>query len=301
MTRGFVTIATGKENYYKIAQTLMLSYRQTSHNPMPFALICDRENEYTSEFDDIVILPNATRTYLDKIELLKISPYDETIFIDSDCIAFGDLNHYWDYFENATDFSNFGAVLPLDAKNGWFWKDSVGEYSDKISFIPRFHGGIYFIRRGEVCDKIYDTCMDIKENWNKYRFASFTKPADEPILALAMTVHNCRPVEHNGECYAFRPRKKVSANYNKKKCVAKNNGKSQNILLVHYCSRYTTSPFYTITSQMVHFIYKNGRSWNIFEGAYYRAKCYLQFVFSGFFRGNYPKRIKAKIKQFFNK
>lgn len=297
MTRGFVTIATGKENYYKAAQTLMLSYKQNSRSPLPFALICDNENQYTTEFDDVVLLLNATRTYLDKIELLKISPYDETIFIDSDCIAFGDLNHYWNYFENATDFSCFGSVLSMDAQNGWFWKDSIGSYAEQISFIPSFHGGIYFIRKGQLCNKIYDTCMEIKANWYKYRFASFQSPADEPILALAMTVHNCRPVEQNGECFAFIPRKKVSVNYYKKKCKSKGDGKCQNILLVHYTSRATVLPFYTVTSKMIHFFHKNKRQWNVVEGVYYRIACYLHFWLFDFFRGHYFKHLLHKIKE----
>ena len=47
MTRGFVTIATGDEQYYRIAANLLRSYRFFSASPMPFALICDRENEYS--------------------------------------------------------------------------------------------------------------------------------------------------------------------------------------------------------------------------------------------------------------
>ena len=35
---------------------------------------------------------------MDKIDIMRYSPYDETIFIDSDCIAFNDLNAYWKDF-----------------------------------------------------------------------------------------------------------------------------------------------------------------------------------------------------------
>lgn len=51
MTRGFITIATGKELYYQLAQNLLKSYRLYSRNPMPFAILCDRENTYTEQFD----------------------------------------------------------------------------------------------------------------------------------------------------------------------------------------------------------------------------------------------------------
>lgn len=51
MTRGFITIATGGDWYYQLAENLLLSYRLFSEKPMPFAILCDRENEHTKCFD----------------------------------------------------------------------------------------------------------------------------------------------------------------------------------------------------------------------------------------------------------
>ena len=45
--KGFVTIATGQERYYKLARNLLHSYRLFAKDPFPFAIISDRENEYT--------------------------------------------------------------------------------------------------------------------------------------------------------------------------------------------------------------------------------------------------------------
>ena len=89
MTKGFVTIATGSENYYRIAANLLASYRYFTKDPYPFAIICDRENKYTDLFDDVVIMndPAPTRSYMDKVYLPVYAPYDETIFIDSDVLA----------------------------------------------------------------------------------------------------------------------------------------------------------------------------------------------------------------------
>ena len=56
MTKGFVTIATGKEMYYAMARNLLMSYRFHNHGGPPFAIICDRENNYTEDFDDVVSL-----------------------------------------------------------------------------------------------------------------------------------------------------------------------------------------------------------------------------------------------------
>lgn len=97
-TRGFITIATGEEKYYRFAVNLLMSYRLYCPNPMPFAIMCDQENTYTAEFDQTVLFRKSEHPYFDKFELLKLAPYDETIFIDADCLAYGDLNEFWAYF-----------------------------------------------------------------------------------------------------------------------------------------------------------------------------------------------------------
>ena len=48
MTHGFITIATGDAQYYKIAVNLLHSYRWFSKAPVPFAILADQENEYTA-------------------------------------------------------------------------------------------------------------------------------------------------------------------------------------------------------------------------------------------------------------
>ena len=109
MTKGFITIATGKDMYFQFAKNLLLSYKLYSKHPLPFAIMCDRENEYTALFDDVVVFEKTEHPYFDKFELLKLAPYDETIFIDSDCLAYADLNQFWDFFAGADAFSASGS------------------------------------------------------------------------------------------------------------------------------------------------------------------------------------------------
>lgn len=98
MSRGFITIATGDKKYHEMAKTLVRSYKLTSASPARFGVITDDANDKFEEFDDVVLIKDATRSYMDKIDIMRYSPYDETIFIDSDCIAFNDLNIYWKDF-----------------------------------------------------------------------------------------------------------------------------------------------------------------------------------------------------------
>lgn len=201
MTRGFVTIATGKPLYYQLAKNLLLSYRLYSSNPLPFAIICDQENEITALFDDVIILPEAKRNYFDKFELLIRCPYDETIFIDSDCLAYDDLNAYWEYFRNADDFSAGGYNFPIDSKDGLFWEDSIGEYKGRVHWKPSIHGGLYFIRSGATCNAIYQEYLNIMRHHHEYRWPDYC--VDEPIFGLAMAAHGCRATEEQPGNYIY--------------------------------------------------------------------------------------------------
>ena len=124
MTRGFVTIATGDEQYFRFARNLLMSYKLFTSQPMPFAIACDQENAYTALFDDVVILSPSAQTaghsFWTKFELLIHAPYDETIFIDADCLAYADLNGYWQYFSDADDFTGCGTNYPIDSEQGLF-------------------------------------------------------------------------------------------------------------------------------------------------------------------------------------
>lgn len=142
--RGFVTIATGHERYYILAHNLLYSYRKFAEKPYPFAIIADRENAITAEFDDVLLLSDASNSYLDKLKLFRELPYEETIFIDADSLAYGDLNVWWDMFATAGDFSLFGyANRDLTNAKRWFAASGMKEFSSQISFVPDFNGGVY--------------------------------------------------------------------------------------------------------------------------------------------------------------
>lgn len=199
LTKGFVTIATGREQYYKIAQNLLRSYRFTTKNPLPFALLCDAENEYTKEFDDVRILGEAKCNYLDKLEMYDYLPYDINIFIDADCLCFSDINRLFDIFENADDFCCYGRVLTLDDKTGWFEYENLNDDLQKqIEYVVGLHGGIYYMRKTEKCKKVLDKAKDFALNYADYKFkGKFTNPGDEPLVALSMAINKCKPIPHD--------------------------------------------------------------------------------------------------------
>ena len=199
LTKGFVTIATGKEQYYKIAKNLLLSYRFTTENPLPFALLCDEENEYTKEFDHVRVFSTPTRSYLDKLNMFDLLPYDINIFIDADCLCFSDINRLFDIFSEADDFCCYGRVLPLDDKTGWFEYDNLNaDLQKQIDYVVGLHGGIYYMRKTEKCKKVLEDAKTFSKTYADYKFkGKFETPGDEPVVALSMAVNKCKPIPHD--------------------------------------------------------------------------------------------------------
>ena len=197
MVRGFVTLATGNIVYYKMAANLLASFR--IHNPgVPFAIICDRENKYTKLFDDVIILEEVNGNYLDKFSLLIKSPYDESIFIEPDCLIYRNLDFFWDLLSHESDCSSFGwneGGLTL-----WFrTEESISRLMelipeiDKNTIVPLFNPGYIFIRKGLKCKKMYEDCLAVAKKITEDKFLSVYPPLlcgknlrDDPIFSIAM-------------------------------------------------------------------------------------------------------------------
>lgn len=247
MTKGFLTLATGHERYFKMALNLLHSYKVFSNRPLPFAILTDRQNEYTAQFDEVIILDDCYNSYLDKLSILKNCPYDQTIYIDADCLAYGDLNNYWNIYDFQHPFSCFGSIHPLEYQEGWFKIDGIGEYRKLVNFIPKMHGGCYFLNKKFRLDEFYALALSINNNYHKYKFNHFDQPADEPILALCMSVFNSPPIlsKNNNELVFFPSvdyfESDILKGYNK---YRKNGNTIYNCILVHWQNYNTERAIY---------------------------------------------------------
>lgn len=206
IAKGFVTIATGREEYYRLAHNLLLSYKYHTKEPLPFALLCDRKNEYTSDFDHIVLIDKPYCSCLDKLRLLDLAPYEEDIFVDADSLAYKDLNGLWDIFKGCSSFCTLGTRLSLQSEKGWFKRCDVGEFQDRVHFCVMFQGGVYYIRRSEESLSYFlKVCNYILKNYKKYRFKLFPYPVDETIFALASAICNYPPQMDWKKVFCYLP------------------------------------------------------------------------------------------------
>ncbi len=300
MTRGFVTIATGKERYFILARNLLRSYRLHTNNAMPFAVISDSINEYTNEFDKVVHIENPTRTYMDKLRLYDLLPFDETIFIDADSLAFSDLNAWWAIFSEGPDFSGFGMCWNVGSGRGWFDPNNIGEYSGKVSFIPALQGGVYYLRRSQTCKDVFDLAKHLAEHYYEYGFTGFVDHvADEPVLALSMAVHNCRsfmnmPREGYSHVCNMPRTRDLTTDILKPLLQYKYNGKTFYGEMIHWGNNRTRYSAYRFEAEKLNLNYES-KSSGVVYFLLYHVK--IKFFFLRLLDFKYiPERLSIRLK-----
>lgn len=258
MTRGFITIATGDKYYYRIAANLLLSYRLFSQDPMPFAIIAEEENEYTALFDDVVLTNESMHSFLDKFLLLKLCPYDENIFFDADSLAYGDLNAYWDFFRDATDFSAIGENVERNAKNqAWYNVEDIGKYGETLPYKSRVHAGVCFIRPSEKTRKMYADCMELYHNFHTMHFHSYPTSVDECVFGVAMPMNEMKATPEEVDllaCYPCLTRVKADILHAKLAHTTTWGTSTENGILIHWGTAHTYEPLYRYNEACLHYM-----------------------------------------------
>ncbi|MCR5464819.1 MAG: hypothetical protein K6F06_09850 [Bacteroidales bacterium] len=205
MTKGFVTMATGKEEYYILARNLLASYKIHNSNPFPFAIICDRENSYTKDFDDVVILDTPSFSFLDKLRLVDLSPYDENLFIDSDSLVCRDLGGLWKIVKDAPPFGIFGKIHSPDSEYGRIEKERSVSIRDRMRFYCTCQGGMYYIRKTRELVDFLRFSQYILDHFELFQKPGDPYPSDDNIFPLACSVFGYPPPEDWWKIFCFFP------------------------------------------------------------------------------------------------
>lgn len=251
--RGFVTLATGNIRYFKMARNMLRSFRL--HNPgVKFAIVCDKENKYTDEFDDAVVLEKTTGAYSDKFSLLVHSPYEESIFIEPDCLIYRSLDYFWELLSGDSDFSCFG--WNTGGVDCWFRTPEAKESLLKLvpqltdtENVPLFNPGYFFIRKGEKCRKMYDDCIRIAKLISEDSFLKGYPPIlcrgnlrDDPVFNISMAINGfcCNSVPEKGKCISLPSKYTIDRIDIRKGCLDvtdKLGRKFNDCALIHFSTR----------------------------------------------------------------
>jgi len=118
VSRGYLTLAARDPRFLEMAVDMALSLRE--HTALPIALAADEtlaasaRSLYPNVFDDVTLVPERFREGRAlKYGVAEASPYEETTFVDADCLVLGPLDGLFDVL-SAHDMAMTGEQLTPD-------------------------------------------------------------------------------------------------------------------------------------------------------------------------------------------
>lgn len=196
--RGILTLAQGHQRYIEMAVRLAQSIRLNSPG-LPIAVVTDRsEKEMRLWFDAVVkVDPQHGMGLVQKLFLYDYSPFEETIFIDADCLAVGDFSFLWDLF-STQEVSAIGECLTTGTWAGMQVEQTCA--SLKIPYLIQLNGGVYFFRKGDVAAAVYRKAQDLIQRYDEIGIARLRGQInEEPLISLSMAMHAQLPIDDQGK------------------------------------------------------------------------------------------------------
>lgn len=206
MSQGYLTLATGDRQYYDAAVNLALSVRRNDAR-RPISLLCDDSGKLTDEekacFDRVIVaLPGTLGVgCAGKLDVPDFLPYEETVFLDSDClIVKRDMDRHWALL--AQQCFNVGGEPRTSGP--WYTFDIADVCKDlKIDYMVHMNSGVMYMRKGRELDKFLTVVQDLRDKAQDILFVQHrdmnAQIADEPFWGAAMGHLGMQPVEYDAE------------------------------------------------------------------------------------------------------
>jgi hypothetical protein len=203
---GYVAIAMDDPRYVDLAANLALSVRRLDTRPI--ALIVNPavsvQPEYHDLFHSIIVAPDVpnVRGAMNKARLYDLTPFDRTMYVDTDCILF---SNRVEFFWNKLRGRPF-AVEGIRQSTGAVFACSLGVKSaDEICQrlnIPHVivsNTGVMYVERGDIAAQLFQRVMDLYQGSNRdhisYPFKHVGEYNDEPFFGVAMPQLDIAPLD----------------------------------------------------------------------------------------------------------
>ena len=177
-------IAHGHPRYAKQAVTLARSMRL--HNPdIPIAVGTDLDPRFfLGLFDAVVPWKFQRRGFLSKLDMYDISPFEKTLFLDSDIIVWRPLSMVFDRFAGEPF-----AVMQDDEPRGT-WYENLERLRSEFGEVERirFNGGLYYFEKCDAAERLFRDVASIETRYDDLGVERlYGKLSDEPMFGLIMS------------------------------------------------------------------------------------------------------------------
>jgi len=172
MSKGFLTIAQNSVDvdYIRMAYVLAMSIKLTQQKYNNISVIVNKgeevQDKWSPIFDKIIYvdIPKEEWKIQNKWQYYRLTPYDETIVLDSDMLFFNDITTWWNSFENSD--LEFATV----AKN--YRGDNItSDYYRKVfteNNLPNLHSALFYFKKTTENRHFFKFVKVIFENWELF-------------------------------------------------------------------------------------------------------------------------------------
>ena len=190
--QGYVIVAinTDTTDYVRCAVQLAESLK-AFHPQASVCLVTDSEHT-DPVFDHVRVMPAVDRTnvWANDWQVVKLTPYRETIKLEADMLVASPVDHWWPLFRNRD------VVVSIGCRN---WQDQVSNsrHYRRVfdeNHLPEVYNAITYWRRSQTATEFFRLVRNIFENWQQFRtLLKFPDDVPSTDLVYAMAAQITGP------------------------------------------------------------------------------------------------------------
>lgn len=169
MSKGFLIFAQNNKTDDYVKQAYLCALSGTYSGNKNFTLVTEYQvpQEYFLVFDKIIYLKddkakNSTWKIENRTKAFRLSPYDETIVLDSDVLVLDKID--WSLFEEEELYFTQNPVTyrgePIDST---YYRKTF-----RTNYLPDIYTGMYYFKKCEIADKFFALLEIVVDDWKKF-------------------------------------------------------------------------------------------------------------------------------------
>jgi hypothetical protein len=205
-TEGYVALALDDTRYLDLAVNLALSVRRADTRPI--SVIVNQAAPVADHlrplFDQVIVAPadDRLRGAMNKLRLYELSPYDRTLYLDSDCLLFSPrIAFFWQKYrghgfvvEGHRQTRGSVFACSLGEKDAAVLCDLLG-----VAFLTVFNAGAIYFEHGLEAERVFAATRALYEGPHRdaisYKYKHAGEYADEPFFGAALGQLGIAPFE----------------------------------------------------------------------------------------------------------
>lgn len=193
VSKGFLVLAenTESEDYVKQAYALALSIKSSQQNVTDISIVTNDvvPDEYQKVFDKIIPIPWCD-TVIDsryKVEnrwkLYHVTPYEETIVLDTDMLMLEDISLWWEYCQ-PFDVKYCSRILNHKLEET---KDTEHRKPFILNNLTNPYAALHYFKKTQAAYEFYKIVEFVCNNW-EWAYGKIAPVAYQDWLSMDMTV-----------------------------------------------------------------------------------------------------------------